>query len=48
MDGLLLLIIASVVFAILLFIVTRAAKTIMFIGLLVFVALILKAIGYLG
>ncbi|MBU0624204.1 MAG: hypothetical protein KJ672_05105 [Candidatus Thermoplasmatota archaeon] len=48
MDGLLLLIIASVAFAIFIFFVTRTAKTIMFIGLLVFAALILKTVGYLG
>jgi hypothetical protein len=47
MDGLLLLIIAMVVFAIFIFIVTRAVKTIMFIGLVVLVAFILKAIGFL-
>jgi hypothetical protein len=48
MDGLLLLIIAMVVFAIFIFIVTRAVKTIMFIGILVLVAFVLKAAGFLG
>jgi uncharacterized membrane protein len=47
MDGLLLLIIAMVVFAIFIFVVTRAVKTIMFIGLLVLVMFILKAVGVL-
>jgi hypothetical protein len=48
MDGLLLLIIATVVFAIFIFVVTRAVKTIIFIGFLVLVAFILKAVGFLG
>jgi len=48
MDGLLLLIIAMVVFAIFMFLVTRAVKIIMFIGIVVIVAFILKAIGFLG
>jgi len=47
MDGLLLLIIAAVVFAIFIFILTRAVKTIMFIGLVVLVMFILKAVGVL-
>jgi len=47
MDGLLLLIIATVVFAIFIFVVTRAVKTIMFIGFLVLVMFILKAVGIL-
>jgi hypothetical protein len=48
MDGLLLLIIAAVVFVIFIFVVTRAVKTIMFIGVLVLVAFVLKATGFLG
>lgn len=48
MDGLLLLIIAMVVFAIFIFIVTRSTKTIMIIGFLVLVGFILKAVGILG
>ncbi|MCJ7464331.1 MAG: hypothetical protein MUO81_06270 [Thermoplasmata archaeon] len=48
MDGLLLLIIATVVFAIFIFVVTRAVKTIMFIGVLVLVAFVLKVAGFLG
>jgi hypothetical protein len=47
MDGLLLLIIAMVVFAIFIFLLTRAVKTIMFIGFLVLVTFILKAVGIL-
>lgn len=48
MDGLLLLIIAMVVFAIFIFLLTRAVKTMMFIGFLALVAFILKAVGFLG
>jgi len=48
MDGLLLLIIATVVFAIFIFLVSRAVKTIMFIGVLVLVAFVLKVTGFLG
>jgi len=48
MDGLLLLIIATVVFALFIFVVTRAIKTIMFIGVLVLVAFVLKVAGFLG
>ncbi len=48
MDGLLLLIVTAVVFAIFIFIVTRAVKMIMFIGLVVIVAFVLKAVGILG
>jgi uncharacterized membrane protein len=48
MDGLLLLIIAMVVFAIFIFVVTRAVKTIMFIGVLVIAAFVLKTLGFLG
>jgi hypothetical protein len=47
MDGLLLLIIAMVVFATFIFLLTRAVKTIMFIGFLVLVMFILKAAGIL-
>lgn len=47
MDGLLLLIIAAVVFAMFILILTRAVKVIMFIGLVVLVMFILKAVGIL-
>lgn len=48
MDGLLALIIAMVVFALLIFLVSRSAKTITLIGLGVVAALVLLGLGLLG
>lgn len=47
MDGLLALIVAMVVFALLIFVVSRTAKTITLIGLGVVAVLVLLAIGLL-
>jgi hypothetical protein len=48
MDGLLALIVALVVFAILILIISRSVKSIIFIGLVIFAIMVLKALGVLG
>jgi len=48
MDGLLALIVAMVVFALFIFFVSRSAKTIVIIGLIVVAALVVLGLGLLG
>ena len=48
MDGLLALIVAMVVFALFIFLVSRSAKTITIIGLIAVAVLVLLAFGLLG
>jgi hypothetical protein len=48
MDGLLLLIIAMLVFALMIFIISVAARKIMFVGIFVAVLLTVCALGILG
>jgi hypothetical protein len=48
MDGLLALIIALVVFALFIFLISRSVKTIIFIGLVLIALMALKAFGVLG
>ena len=48
MDGLLALIIAMVVFALFIFLVSRSARTITLVGLGVVAVLVLLAVGLLG
>jgi len=48
MEGLLALIVAMVVFALIIFLVSRSAKTIVFLGCAVVAVLVLLALGVLG
>ena len=48
MDGFLALIVAMLLFALLIFIINRRIKTIVFLGMVVSVVLVLRALGVFG
>ena len=48
MDGILALLVVLVVFALLIFMINRSAKTIMVVGIIVVAYLVLRGLGVLG